>query len=169
MREQSVKRRTEGLKLKVKELRVVTGKHVKLGVFDEHDSHKSIISSRQVYATSRDIIKESVSDAPSASGSSKLTHSSPNISAKLLALSPYPVKKNPKPKSRAMDRNKCSTCGVLFNSKTDKEMGSPWLGCDAKGCQFWIHSSCYGFPNADDDTFRNTEFYCKNNIQSKIK
>ena len=41
--------------------------------------------------------------------------------------------------------------------------------CDAKGCQFWIHSSCYGFPNAEDDTFRNTEFYCKKHIQSKIK
>ena len=125
LRQQSVKRRTEGLKLKARKLRVVTGKHVKLEVFDEDDSHKPMISSRRVYATSRDIIKESVSDAPSTSGNSTLAHSSPNVSEKRLALFPCPVKKNLKPKSRAMDRNTCGICGVLHNSKMDKEIGSP--------------------------------------------
>ena len=98
LRERSVKGRTEGLKLRVKKLRVVTGKHVRLEVFDEHGSNKPTISSRRVYATRTDIIKESVSDAPFPSGSSTLTHSFPNISAKRFTLSPCPVKKNPKPK-----------------------------------------------------------------------
>ena len=91
LRELSVKRRMEGLKLKVKELRVVTDKYIKLEVFDEDNTHKPIIWSRRVYATSRDIIRESVSDAPSAPGSSTLTNSSRNISAKRWALSSCPV------------------------------------------------------------------------------
>ena len=68
-----------------------------------------------------------------------------------------------------MNCNRYGICGVLYNSKMDKEMGSLWLGCDAKGCQFWIHSSCYGFPNAEDDAFPNIEFHCGKHIQSKIK
>ena len=34
-----------------------------------------------------------------------------------------------------MDRNKCNICWVLFNSRMDKELKYPWLGCNARGFQ----------------------------------
>ena len=63
VRERAAKRRTESLKLKVKELRVVTGKHAKLELFDEDENHKPVPSSRQVYATSTDILSHKVHQA----------------------------------------------------------------------------------------------------------
>ena len=68
-----------------------------------------------------------------------------------------------------MDQNKCNICGVLFYSRMDKELKTAWLDCNARGCQFWIHTSCYGLPTAEDDTFENIVFFCKKHIKTKLK
>ena len=69
------------------------------------------------------------------SSSATSSGSSNQATAKILAFSPSPTKKNIKSKSRAMDRNKCNICRGLFNLHMDKELKSLWIGCDARGCQ----------------------------------
>ena len=53
VREKAVNRRTEWLKLKMKELRVVTEEHAKLVLFDEDENHKMVLSSRQFMLPAR--------------------------------------------------------------------------------------------------------------------
>ena len=162
LKEGAVNRRTGGLKLKVKELRVFAGKHAKLELFDEDENHKPVLSSRQVYATSTDIAGNT--EPRKSTSSSKATSSGSNnqATAKRLEFLPSRSKKKINPKSTAVDRNKCNICGVLFNSRMDKKLKSPWLGCDARRCQFWIHVSCCGFPTAEDDIF-------EKHIKTKLK
>ena len=148
---------------------MVTGKHAKLELFDEDKNHKPVLSSRQVYATSTDIVGNIELQRSNSSSNATSSVSKNQATAKRLAFSPSPSKKKIKPKSRAMDRNKCNICGVLFNSRMDKELRSPRLGCDARGCQFWIHASCCGFPTAEDDIFENIDFFCKKHIKTKLK
>ena len=133
VRERAAKRRTERLKLKVKELRVVTGKYAKLELFDEDENCKPFLSSRQVYATSTNIAGNI--EPQNSPGSATSSGSNNQATAKRLAFLPSPSKKKIKSKSRAMDRNKCNICGALFNSRMDRELKSPWLDCDARGCQ----------------------------------
>ena len=133
VRERAAKR-TERLKLKVKVLRVVTGKHVKLELLDEDENCKPFLSSRQVYATSTNIAGNI--EPQNSPGSATSSGSNNQATAKRLAFSLSPSKKIIKSKSRAMDGNKCNICVALFNSRMDKELKSPWLDCDARG--YWL-------------------------------
>ena len=112
---------------------MVTGKHAKFKLFDEDEDHKPVLSSRQLYATSRDIAGNIKQQNSSSSATS--SDSNNQATAKRLAFSPSPSKKKIKSKSRTIGRNKYNICGVLFNLRMDKKLKSPWLGCGARGCQ----------------------------------
>lgn len=102
--------------------------------------------------------------------SSSTTSSGPinSTAAKRLAFSASPSKKKNKPK-KATDRNKCNICRVFFNLGINKKLKSPRLGCNARGCQFWIYANCHGFLTAEDDTLENIGFFCKNHMKNQIK
>ena len=41
----------------------------------------------------------------------------------------------------------------------------PWIGCNfesntGKQCDYWVHATCLGFPEAEDETFQNITFRC---------
>ena len=59
-RERAMKRRVEGTKLKVKELRVVTGIHTKLEFYKENDDRKPDIATKQQFATSPVLLSNTV-------------------------------------------------------------------------------------------------------------
>ena len=49
-------------------------------------------------------------------------------------------------------------CLVVAESQLKKNV--PWIGCNhenqtEKQCDYWVHATCLGFPEAEDETFQN--------------
>ena len=78
------------------------------------------------------------------------------------------AKKNSSPKVT----EKCSECGIIWESKADKELikkhgkrqGS-WIGCDRVRCKYWAHVKCAGLIITPGKHIRDHKFFCKGDVQ----
>lgn len=41
-----------------------------------------------------------------------------------------------------IDENTCQMCNAKHN--TDNDLDSPWIGCSARDCKYWVHVICIG-------------------------
>ena len=53
---------------------------------------------------------------------------------------------NAGPSVKTIDPDMCRICDIEFESQADIDTNLPWIGCVVKGCNYWIHSHCKGFP-----------------------
>ena len=41
-------------------------------------------------------------------------------------------------------KDRCSICRIVFNTDTDREIGSLWVKCGWDPCSYWVHATCCG-------------------------
>ena len=68
-----------------------------------------------------------------------------NVSSESLAISSSskPWKISSKEKVRKMEKenqNYFRICNVKYDTKLDKDFYCPWIGCNVKPCNYWIHA-----------------------------
>ena len=125
LRSRAETRRTEGIKLKLTELRTVTGKHCKIMFYDEKEDFEPEISTCESFATSMALYKEDPSyRVDDISSQAEIgSHASKNSeTSKRLVMSPCASKTSVPRKGRTIYKNKCAVCGVIYDSQTDKAL-----------------------------------------------
>ncbi len=67
--------------------------------------------------------------------------------------------------------NACAHCGIVYQSEADDALKSPWVGCAAKKCSYWIHACCGNIFYRDDDAgfkalgrWASEHFFCKRHM-----
>lgn len=79
---------------------------------------------------------------------------------------------NAKKTSSQKVTGKCSECGIIWESKADKELikkygkrqGS-WIGCDRVKCKYWGHVKCAVLILTPRKHIRDHKFFCKRHVQ----
>ena len=62
-------------------------------------------------------------------------------------------------------------CLVVAESPFKRNV--PWIGCNhenqtGKQCDYWVHATCLGFQEAEDETFQNITFHCPPHNRANI-
>ena len=80
-----------------------------------------------------------------------------------------PLRKRKK-QSTPQDRNTCTKCKIVYGSRMDDEYDSPWINCNHRGCDYWVHMYCVGLVVKESDmlTFEVVKFYCPQHNPNKI-
>ena len=164
LRTKTRSRRRAGILFRIKELLTTTGDHSYLEVYKENTDHEPDMSSKKIFTTHTNLLKNTLAEESTA-GPSSSAISDENL--ELLSPSRSQEQRLVKEK-RKLDQNKCAICKTKYNSKTDNEYGSPWIGCDKKDCAYWIHAYCFGFTSAKEDTFEDIKFFCKKHNTRKL-
>ena len=68
-------------------------------------------------------------------------------------------------KAEVFKKSDCKKCGDQVCHLCSQTTDVPWTGCDyesqtGKQCDHWVHATCLGFPEAEDETFKNITFCC---------
>ena len=97
--------------------------------------------------------------------SSSATPRPPPNDAVLLSLSPSVSSNIP---TAPLDVNTCQKCKTVH--ATDKDLDSAWVGCNKKGCNYWIHSICIGVEaDRDGEALSLREkFWCPKHIKKPL-
>ena len=71
----------------------------------------------------------------------------------------------------APNQQMITPCLVVAESPFKRNV--PWIGCDhenqtGKQCDYWVHATCLGFPEAEDETFQNITFHCPPHNRANI-
>jgi hypothetical protein len=88
--------------------------------------------------------------------------------------SPLPSKKR---------TTKCQCCGVPHGSPQDNSINSIWLGCESKGCEYWIHLCCLGLlmkksrgkkadeavEETEDIINKHLQYFCPKHVEKYVK
>ena len=73
------------------------------------------------------------------------------------------IKKKP-PVNRVT--GKCQVCKRVYESKEDlkfrkgKMRKRVWVGCEKKGCKWWVHAECGGLDIGPKDNIEDVPFFC---------
>ena len=71
----------------------------------------------------------------------------------------------PSKKQKFLEKVIAKKCGDQVCQLCSQTTDVPWTGCDyesqtGKQCDHWVHATCLGFPEAEDETFKNITFRC---------
>ena len=162
-RSQARYKRRNGIIKAIRDLKVVTGDDSLISFF-EHPVDGST-HERMIYGTTQDLISKSKSfGLEDFSVESTNKGSLANVSSESLAISSpsKPSKIGSKEKVHKKEKgsqNYCRICNVKYDTKLDKDFDSPWIGCNVKSCNYWVHAFCLGF--VVDEPSELPDFFCR--------
>ena len=61
---------------------------------------------------------------------------------------------------------KCMVCKRVYESREDQKFRkgkmrkTTWVGCEKKGCKYWVHAECGGLDIGPKDNIKNLPFFC---------
>ena len=69
-------------------------------------------------------------------------------------------------------KDRCSICRIVFNTDTDKEIGSLWVKCGWDPCSYWVHATCCGIKYSLGqrkalERCADAHFFCQQHITMK--
>ena len=165
--------RRQGIYLKVKELYVVTKDRTYMELYkskstpDEED--KPDFSTRKILATNKELAMRSVDFS---FGERSINRSHSNNGSEL---TPDQVRgfSTPSKKQKFLKKAIAKKCGDQVCQLCTQSTDVPWIGSDhesqtGKQCDYWVHATCLGFPEAEDETFQNITFRCPPHNRANI-
>ena len=151
--------RWQGIYLKLKELNVVTHDHAYLELHKSGKEGKLDLGTRKIICTNKELALRS------SLGEESIIQSSINeslLTAEQVSTFTTPSKwqtylKKATTKKIGLGEQICPLCSQTTNIL--------WIGCDYQNqndvkCSYWVHAMCMGFPDAEDETFKNITFRC---------
>ena len=68
-------------------------------------------------------------------------------------------------KKEKESQNYCCICNLKCDTKLDNNFDSPWIGCNVKSCNYWVHAFCLGF--VVDEPSELPDFFCRKHHPTK--
>ena len=152
---------TEGFKRSAWKMKMVTNDDVVIGIRSVEKKMLSFWTTDTEFQYEKD----GVSSSTTANSTADIASPSPSF-FELARMTPS--KSFAKPTARAIKQNRdkicCSHCKIIHDSREDKEVDSPWVGCDGikdgRECTYWSHACYIGFVNARVADFQHMTYFC---------
>ena len=165
--------RCQGIYLKVKELNVVTKDHTYMELYKSKltpgEEDKPDLSTWKILATNKELAMRSV-DFSFGERSINYSHSGNGSE-----LTPDQVRRfsMPSKKQKFLKKVIAKKCGDQVCELCTQWTDVPWIGFDfesqaGKQSDCWVHATCLGFLEAEDETFQNITFCCTPHNRANI-
>ena len=163
----------QGIYLKVKELNVVTKDHAYMELYKSKlapgEEDKPDFSPRKILAANEELVMRSIDFSFGEGSTTRLYSGNGSI------LTPEQVRgfSAPSKKQKFFKKVIAKRCGDQVCQLCSQIADISWIGCDyesqtGKQCDYWVHATCLGFPEAEDETFENITFRCPPYNRTKI-